>query len=152
MTAMRWTAAALALALAAGSAAADGAATARNPVTVYNGPSQNDPLYLLSLDYPLVVISRTSEWMTVCMHDGTVGNIQARDAKDASGGIVLARSPVRESPDPLGAVVFNADKGLLLDVAGDPVGNWLPVAHASSGKKGYIGIANIFAAAAGSSC
>ncbi len=150
---MRALAAAAALLMAAGAAAADGAAAARNPVTVYDGPSQNSrPLYLLSLDYPLVVISRTSEWLTVCMHDGSVGHIQARDARASAAGTVLARAPVRESPDPLGAVVFNADKGLLLDVTGDPIGNWLPVAHASSGKQGYIGIASIFAAAAGSSC
>ena len=146
-------AAAAALACLGPAAAAGGVLVARNPATVYDAPSENGrPLFLLSLDYPLVVLSRTTAWLTVCMHDGSVGYVSARDVRPGNGAIVLNRSQVRTAPGPAaGAVAFTADQGLMLSVTGAAAGEWLPIRHVS-GRKGYIHRDNLFSAAAGNNC
>ena len=134
-------------------AAVEGVLVARNPATVYDAPSRNSqPLFLLSLGYPLIVLSQTADWLTVCMHDGNVGYVSARDVKTGSGAIVLTRTQVRSAPSPSsGAVVFTADQGLMLSVTGTATGKWLPIRHIS-GRKGYIHRDDLFAADASHNC
>ena len=134
-------------------AAAEGVLVARNPATVYDAPSENgQPLFLLSLDYPLIVLSRTAAWLTVCMHDGNVGYVSARDVRPGNGAIVLARTQVRSAPGPAaGRISFTADQGLMLAVTGPPEGEWLPIRHVS-GRRGYIHRGDLFSADASNSC
>ena len=149
----RLLAAAAVLACLAPAAAAEGVLVARNPATIYDAPSENGRrLFLLSLDYPLTVLSRTAAWLTVCMHDGSVGYISARDVKPGNGAIVLTRTQVRTAPGPAaGRISFTADQGLMLAVEGPPKGEWLPIRHVS-GRKGYINRGDLFSAEASSSC
>ncbi|MCY4324448.1 MAG: SH3 domain-containing protein [Betaproteobacteria bacterium] len=145
-------AAAAALACVIPASAAEGVVVVRNPATIYDAPAANGrPLYVLSLDYPLIVLSRTSTWLTVCMHDRSVGYISTRDVKAGNAAMVLRRTQVRTSASAGAAVAFTADAGLLLSVDGPAAGDWLPVRH-GSGRKGYINRGDLFSAAAGSSC
>lgn len=142
----------LALAAAFCLARAEGLITASQPVVVYDAPSKNGrPLYLLGLHYPLLPISATAGWYKVCLHDGDTGFVNRRDTRTGETAVILSRTAVRAKPQSSSRVIFNAARGLLLNVRGEPVGNWLPVQH-SSGKVGYADFRAVFAAATGGSC
>lgn len=131
-------AAAVFLAVAFFAAATAGMVAARLPVVVYDGPSSSaTPRYLLGKDYPLIVISETAEWLTICMHDGTSGHISRADARPGDTVVVLTPTVVRAEPSDGAAPVLNAGPQLLLANTGDVISGWLPVRH-ESGVSGFV--------------
>ena len=134
---MRLATACAALAMAAAWASA-GVVAARTPVVVYDGPSDSStPRYLLGGGYPLVVISETTDWLTVCMHDGTNGYVPRRDTRPGDNVVVVSATVVRSEPNPDAAVVLNAAPLLLLTTTGDIFSGWLPVRH-DGGQTGFV--------------
>lgn len=118
--------------------AREGLVAARLPVVVYDGPSDSAiPRYLLGKDYPLVVISETSGWLTVCMHDGTSGHVHRNDARGGSTVVVLGSTVVRADPSPGADPVMNAGPQLLLHQDGDMISGFVPVRH-DSGLTGFV--------------
>ncbi len=127
-----------ALLLLAADIAQAGLVAARLPIVIYDGPSEDAaPRYLLGKGYPLVVISETSDWLTVCMHDGTSGHVHRRDTRPGDNVVALQPTAVREQPNPSGTVVIRAGRELLLSNTGDVISGWLPVRHAS-GTSGFV--------------
>ena len=121
-----------------------GKVAARLPVVVYDGPSDSTtPRYLLGKDYPLVVISETTGWLTICMHDGTSGHIHRGDARPGDTVVVLYSSVVREEPSQAANPVLNAGAQLLLANTGDVISGWLPVRH-ESGVSGFIRASDVW--------
>ena len=124
---------------------------AHQAVVVYDGPSEGKPLYLLSLNYPLLILSQTQEWLKVCLHDGDLGYVRQRDARLGSTAIAKSRTAVRVDPNNRSKVAFTVDKQQLLFVQGDPIGGWLPVRH-TEGKNGFADIRTVFSAISGGEC
>ena len=121
-----------------------GMVTARLPVIVYDGPSENaTPRYLLGKGYPLVVISETTDWLTVCMHDGTTGNVHRRDTRPGNHVIVLTPTSVRVEPNPSALLLLKAGQNLMLANTGDVINGWLPVRH-TSGVAGFLAATDVW--------
>ena len=121
-----------------------GMVAARLPVIVYDGPSESaTPRYLLGKDYPLVVISETSSWLTICMHDGTSGHIHRNDARPGDTVVVLRSTVVRADPRPGADAVLNVGERLLLSNTGDLISGWLPVRH-QSGVSGFVSASDVW--------
>ena len=112
---------------------------ARNmPVIVYSGPSENStPNFLLGEGYPLVVISETNDWLTICLHDRTSGYVRLGDTKPGNNVVVLRPTAIREEPAPQSPRLMLADYNLLLASTGEVIDGWLPVRHIT-GTTGFI--------------
>ena len=140
---MRLAFAALAL-VAASLPASAGLVAARLPVVVYDGPSETAlRRFLIGKGYPLVVIAETSEWLTVCLHDGTSGNVHRRDALPGDNVIVREASVLRGDPNPGGTIKMKLGRNLLLTGTGDPISGWLPVRH-ENGVAGFVELASVW--------
>ncbi len=115
-----------------------GRVAGRTPIIVYSGPSENStPSFLLSEDYPLVVISETSTWLTICMHDQTSGHVLLQDSKPGDNVVVIRPSTVYEEPSLQAAQLMLAGNNLLLASTGEIINGWLPVRH-RAGTTGFI--------------
>ena len=147
MTPLRLIAGSLTIALAAFFAsfpALSGVVAALMPVVVYDGPSENGlPRYLLGKGYPLVVISDTDDWLTVCMHDGSSGYVNRRDTLPGNNVIVLDSTILRSDPNPDGTVKMKLGRGLMLASTGDQISGWLPVRH-ENGISGFVELARVW--------
>lgn len=133
-------AAALGLALPASA----GLVAARMPVVVYDGPAETAlRRFLIGKGYPLVVIAETSEWLTVCLHDGSSGNVHRRDALPGDNVIVRESTVMRGDPNPGGTVKMRLGRNLLLTGTGDPISGWLPVRH-ENGIAGFVELASVW--------
>ena len=121
-----------------------GFVTARQPVIIYDGPStDSNPRYLLGKDYPVTIISETSQWLKVCLHDQTTGYLERRDVVPGNNVIVIRPTVLRSDPSDSGGRMFKAAPQLLLTSTGEPIGGWLPIRH-SSGSTGFVQLQDIW--------
>ena len=115
-----------------------GIVSARIPVIIYDGPSENSQRkFLLGKGYPLIIIAETTEWLTVCMHDRSSGNIKRRDTRPGNNVVVLRSTKLYAEPNEDSNLVANLGRNLLLANTGDTIDGWLPVRH-ESGYNGFV--------------
>jgi SH3-like domain-containing protein len=150
---------AVAIAALAFAAAPWGAAAAvefratSDPATVlYDAPSAKaKPMFVLGPDYPLEVIVPLEGWVKVRDVAGTIGWVERAALTDRRS--VVVRAPVAEvlaGPAPDAALVFRAERGVLLELA-EPASaatttatpGWVKVKH-RDGQTGYVRITQIF--------
>lgn len=142
----------VALAAAAGAAAAEFRATADQPTTLFDGPSAKaKPQYLYGRDVPVEVIVSVEGWAKVRDAGGTIGWIDRKALSDKR--MLLVRVPVadvRASADEMAPIVFRAEQNVLLELnepatssATTAVPGWVKVRH-RDGQAGYLRIAQVF--------
>ena len=139
-------AAALALALLAGvAAAADFRSIGERPAVLYDAPSSRaDRLFVASRHYPFEVLVRLDQWTKVRDANGEVAWVENRALGDQA--MVLVTVPladVRAGPDAKSPLVFEAYKHVLLELLAPPADGWVQVRH-RDGQQGFIRAAHVW--------
>jgi SH3-like domain-containing protein len=106
---------------------------------LYDAPSrQATPLYVVTKDYPLEVISRTDAWVKVRDHAGTLSWIERRSFGERHMVLVnVSSAPAHARPDEGAPVAFVALQDVALEVIEPGPSGWLRVRHAD-GSDGFM--------------
>jgi SH3-like domain-containing protein len=132
--------------------AADFRVTADQPTILYDGPSAKaKPLFLYGRDVPVELIVTVEGWSKVRDAGGTIGWIDRKGLSDRR--MVVVRAPVAEvrtAGDEASAVVFRAERDVLLEIAeaasssaSTSVPGWVKVRH-RDGAAGFVRISQVF--------
>ncbi|MBL8519112.1 MAG: hypothetical protein JNK75_00440 [Betaproteobacteria bacterium] len=109
------------------------------PAASFDSPSQKGvKQFIYSRFHPLEVLVRVSGWTKVRDAEGGIGWIE-NSALGARRFAVAqaAATQVRAAAQPAAPVVFEAERGVLLEITGAPVDGWLPVVH-RDGQAGFV--------------
>ena len=125
--------------------AAEFRSVAINGAILYDGPSfKATRVYLVGKQYPLEVISRSGEWIKVRDANGDLSWIAANTLSEKRTVLVTAAvADIREAPQETSAVVFRAEKNVVLDLAEPPSSTWIKVRH-RDGQSGYVRLDQIW--------
>jgi SH3-like domain-containing protein len=132
--------------------AADYRVTAEQPTVLYDGPSTKaKPLFLYGRDVPVELIVTVEGWAKVRDAGGTIGWIDRKGLSDKR--MVVVRTPVadvRASADDAAALVFRAERDVLLELAETAstpsttaMPGWVKVRH-RDGASGFVRITQVF--------
>jgi SH3-like domain-containing protein len=136
---------ALVLAAAGGAHAAEFRALGERPAVLYDAPSTKaDRVYVASRHYPFEVVVRLDHWTKVRDATGEVAWVENSAFGDQK--IVLVTVPladVRAAPNPQSALVFEAYRQVLLELAEPPADGWVKVRH-RDGQQGFIRTAHLW--------
>ena len=140
----------LALPLAVG--AADFRATADPATVMYDAPSARaKPTFVYGRDIPVETLVAVEGWTKIRDASGTIGWVQSKLLSDKRMVVVrAATADVRAAADDGAAVVFRADRDVLLEIA-EPAATpattsnpgWLKVRH-RDGDVGYVRLSQVF--------
>ena len=106
---------------------------------LYDAPSRAaTPLFVVTKDYPLEVISQTEAWVKVRDREGALTWIEKRSLGERHMVTVSAeKAEAHVKPDDAAAVSFTALRDVALEVIETLPGGWLHVRHAD-GSDGYL--------------
>ena len=112
-----------------------------NGAILYDAPSfKANRLYLISKQYPLEIVSRSGEWTKVRDAGGDLSWIASNMLTDKRTLMVFANvAEIREAPNENAAIVFRAEKNVVLELVEPPTSTWIKVKH----RDGPIGYARI---------
>lgn len=140
----------LALLLSLGAAAAQAGslefkAVGATPVIMYDAPSaKGGKLYVAPRGMPVEVVLGYGTWSKVRDMSGELSWVETKDLVARRNVIVkVANAKVRAAADDGSALVFSADKFVLLEMAEPVSGGWVKVKH-RDGQLGYVRIAEIW--------
>ena len=112
---------------------------ADRPAVLYDAPSNKaDRLFVASRYYPFEVLVKLDQWTKVRDANGEVAWVENRALGDRA--MVLVTVPladVRASPNKDAALVFEAYKQVLLEIAEPAAEGWVKVRH-RDGQTGFI--------------
>src|SRR5688572_26905369 len=143
-------AAALAIALAALPAAgAEYRALGERPAILYDAPSTRaDRLFVASRNYPFEVLVKLDQWTKVRDANGEVAWVENKALGDRpTVAVTVPLADVRAAPNAESALVFEAYKQVILEVADPPAGGWVKVRH-RDGQAGFIRVAHVWGVSA----
>ena len=127
-------------ALGAASALALDYRSLAEPTTMYDSPSQKGkPLFVIARHTPVEVVVALEGWFKVRDAGGGLAWVEKRALSDKRTLLVTtARAQVRSAPEANAALVFEAEKDVVLELA-DPVVvvGWAKVRH-RDGQNGYV--------------
>ncbi|MEO6024335.1 MAG: SH3 domain-containing protein [Burkholderiales bacterium] len=112
---------------------------------LYDAPSfKATRVYVISKQYPLEIISRVGEWVKVRDAGGDLSWIAANALSDKRTVMVMAPvADVREAAQDSAAVMFRAEKNVVLDLLEPPTSTWIKVRH-RDGQAGYVRLEQIW--------
>lgn len=119
--------------------AADFKTVGAAPAVLYDAPStKGTRLYIVPRGAPLEIVLTYGDWVKVRDAAGDLAWTQARSLTGRRA--VIVRTPnlkVRAAEDETSAVVFIADKGVLLEYGEPGANGWIRVRH-RDGLTGYV--------------
>lgn len=109
------------------------------PALAYDSPSrQGTPLYAFARGTPVEAIVVLDAWVKVRDTSGELTWIEKRLLSEKRTLIVLAeRAQVRSQPDDPAAVLFEAERDVVLEFVEPGPTGWVKVQH-RSGQQGYV--------------
>ena len=115
------------------------------PAILYDAPSARGRKQLVApRGMPVEGVLSYGEWTKVRDVAGDLSWVEAKALDNRRHVVVsVAGAKVRASADEAGAVVFSADKGVLLELAEPISSGWVKVRH-RDGQGGYIRAADIW--------
>jgi len=143
---MRAAAAALAFALAAGSAAAaEFASVASQGAILYDGPSPSaNRLFVAPRGMPVELLSVIRDWVRVRDAAGDVMWIERGDLSPERTVVATNAAPVRAHANDAAEIVYQADRGVLLELVDPaPAPGWARVRHRDGGA-GFVRAADVW--------
>jgi SH3-like domain-containing protein len=142
---MRGLAACLLLALSSPAAAGEFRSIAESGTVMYDAPSvRAKKLFVVSRDYPVEVVINIDAWAKVRDQAGDLTWVEKKALSGKRTVVVTAAlAEVRQSPSEEGAMVFQARRGVALDLAEPQTGGWIKVRHAD-GQGGYVKINQVW--------
>jgi len=137
--------AALLLAAALPSAAAEFRSLGAAPAVLYDAPSAKaDRLFVASRYYPFEILVKLDQWTKVRDVNGEVAWVENKALGDRQTVMVtVPLADVRAEPNAQAPLVFEAYKQVLLEVVEPPADGWVKVRH-RDGQLGYIRTAHVF--------
>jgi SH3-like domain-containing protein len=128
-----------ALLLAAGPVAALDYRSLAEPAVMYDAPSvKAQPLFVVARHTPVEVVVALEGWLKVRDATGSLAWIEKRVAADQRTLLVsVARAEVRSQPEPNAALVFEAEKGVVLELVEAAPSGWAKVKH-RDGQTGFV--------------
>jgi SH3-like domain-containing protein len=130
----------------AGSAhALDFKAVGAAPVVLYDAPSEKGRRVAVApRGMPVEVVLTYGEWTKVRDASGDLSWLQSKGLVGKRNlQVTVANAKVRSSPDDAAAVVFSADKGVLLELVDPVASGWAKVRH-RDGQTGYVKAAEVW--------
>ncbi len=120
-------------------------AVGAEPAILYDAPSlQARPLYVASPGYPLEVVVSLEHWLKVRDVMGDLAWVEKRALADRPTVIVTApRAVVRRQPDPGAPLVFEAEKGVVLERLDGAAPGWVQVRH-RDGQTGFVPVGQVW--------
>ncbi len=118
------------------------------PAVLYDGPSkQARKLFAAPRGMPLEVISTLGQWVKVRDVAGDVVWIERADLGERRSVVTSALATVRREPQDAAAVVLQADRGVLLELAdpaaGESPAGWVRVRHREGGA-GFVRVTEVW--------
>lgn len=113
---------------------------------LYDGPSDRaQKRFVVVRGTPLEVVSTLNPWVKVRDLDGDVLWIRANELTEPRYVIVSrALASVRRAPGAVGELLFQAERGVLLEVVdGSAPAGWLNVRH-PDGTRGFVSASDVF--------
>lgn len=110
-----------------------------SPVVLYDAPSvKGGKLYVAPRGMPVEVILTYGAWSKVRDMAGDLSWLESKELVARRNVIVrVSNAKVRVMPDETSALVFSADKNVLLELAESIAGGWIKIKH-RDGQMGYI--------------
>lgn len=135
----------LLLALAGPAGATDFRSVQESAAVLYDGPSRAaKPLYVVSRDYPLEIISASGAWVKVRDHAGALTWIERKSLGERRTLLVTASvAEARVRPEDGAPLAFSAAQNVVLELVEPAAGNWLRVRHAD-GAAGYVRVGAVW--------
>ena len=133
--------------VACAAGAAEFRALGDRPAILYDAPSTRaDRLFVASRHYPFEILVKLDHWTKVRDANGEVAWIENKALGDKPTVVVtVPLADVRAGPAAESALVFEAYKQVILDVAEPPANGWVKVRH-RDGQQGYIRVAHVWGA------
>jgi SH3-like domain-containing protein len=109
------------------------------PAILYDAPSlKGRKVFIAPREMPVEVVLTYGEWNKVRDATGDLSWIESKALSAGRTVIVTApRASVRAAADEKSAVVFSADKGVLLELAEPVASGWVKVRH-RDGQGGFV--------------
>ena len=132
-------AAAIAAALVAPAALALEFRSVEGVAVLYDAPSaKGKKLFVIRRQTPVEVVVNLEGWAKVRDADGTLAWIEKKVLSEKRTTIVTApRAEIRQSPDAASTLVFEAEKGVALELVDPGKDGWAKVTHAD-GQGGFV--------------
>jgi SH3-like domain-containing protein len=109
------------------------------PAIVYDSPSQKgNRTLVLSRFHPLEVLVKLDKWTKVRDAEGSIGWVEnAAFGERRFVQVVAAVAEVRATSSPASPLVFEAQRGVLLEATGSAVDGWISLKH-RDGQAGVV--------------
>jgi SH3-like domain-containing protein len=137
---------ATALSIAAGAAhALDYKSIGANPAVMYDAPSaKGRKVFVAPRGMPVEVVLTYGEWTKVRDAGGDLAWVESKMLVPKRNVIVNTQSAkVRATAEDGAAIVFTADKGVLLDLVEPAAAGWVKVRH-RDGQVGFVKTAEVW--------
>ncbi|MEP7157631.1 MAG: SH3 domain-containing protein [Betaproteobacteria bacterium] len=115
------------------------------PAILYDGLStKSTKLFILSRFQPLEILVKLDKWTKVRDAEGAIGWVENSMLSDRRFVQVSANTAeIRGAALPTSALIFEAQRGVLLEVTGSVIDGWLPVRH-RDGQGGFVRSAQVW--------
>ena len=115
-----------------------------NAAVLYDAPSAlATKRFIVGAGYPFEVLVKLDKWTKVRDDGGDISWIEAKGLTQKRMLVVTTVAAVRDRAAADAAVIFRADKGLLLELAEAPANGWVRVRH-RDGESGYINVQQVW--------
>ena len=125
--------------------AAEFRSIAEGGTVLYDAPSvKSKKLFATSRSYPVEIVVSIDNWAKVRDSAGELAWVEKKALSDRRTVVVTASvADVRQAASEQSAVSFQAQQGVVLEVAEPPAGGWVKVRH-PDGLAGYVRIGQIW--------
>lgn len=115
------------------------------PVIMYDAPSvKGGKVYVAPRGMPVEVIFTSGAWSKVRDMAGDLSWVESKDLITRRNLIVrVASAKIRASADDSAALVFSAEKNVLLEMAEPATAGWVKVRH-RDGQLGYVKVNEVW--------
>lgn len=109
------------------------------PIVMYDAPSTRGmKIYVAPAGMPVEVILTSAAWCRVRDMNGDLSWVEAKDLVTRRNLVVkTATARIRVAPEESAAMVFSAEKNVLLEMAEPAIGAWVKVKH-RDGQAGFV--------------
>jgi len=128
-------------------ASAEYRSVGERPAILYDAPSvKADRLFVASRGYPFEMLVKLDAWTKVRDANGEVAWVENKALGERSMALVtVPLADVRAAASPQSALVFEAYKGVLLEIVEPAADGWVHVRH-RDGQQGFIRATHVWGA------
>jgi SH3-like domain-containing protein len=125
--------------------AAEFRSIAESGTVMYDAPSvKSKKLFAASRAYPVEIVVSIDNWVKVRDATGELAWVEKKTLSDRRTVVITAPvAEIRQAASDQSGVAFQAQQGVVLEVAENPAAGWVKVRHAD-GVTGYVRVAQVW--------